>query len=97
MNRLYLGTRRVWERSLALALFAIYTLPALAWSQVDSTTGGTSSSHSSTSEATTTTVTRTEFIYDWRLWAAAGAVLLVILLIAVSRGQRSDNQTTIIK
>jgi len=97
MNWLCLGTRRVWERSLALALFAVYTLPALAWSQVDSTTSGTSSStHSSTSEATTTTVTRTEFIYDWRLWAAVGGVLLVILIIAVSR-RGSGNQTTVIK
>ena len=93
MNRLRLGTWRVWERSLALAFFAAVTLPTLAWSQVDSTTSSTSS-HSS--ESTTTTVT-TSFISDWRLWAAVGALLLVILIIAVSRGKGSEERTTIIK
>jgi len=91
MNRLSRGTRRVWERSMALASFAFVTLPTVAWSQDSS---GTSSSHSS--HSTTTTYTPSAFFYDWRLWAAFGAVLLVIVIIALSRGRGGD-RTTIIK
>jgi len=76
---------------LALAFFAAVTLPTLAWSQ-DST--GSASSHTST---TTTTTTTAPFVSDWRLWAAVGALLLVILIIAVSRGKGSGDTTTVIK
>ena len=92
MNRLFLGTRRVWERSLTLAFFAVVTLPTLALCQ-DSTKSN-ASSH--TSQSTTTTVTPSDIIYDWRLWAAVGGVLLVIVIIALSRGRDGD-RTTVIK
>ena len=90
MNRLTLGTWRAWQRGMALAFFAFVTLPTLAWAQ-DST--GTASSHSS---QTTTTTTTTSVIADWRLWVAVGAVLLVIVIIALSRG-RGESNTTIVK
>ena len=92
MNGYRLGTARVWERSLALAFFAMVTLPTLAWSQVDSSSA---SSHSS--QTTTTTTMTAPFISDWRLWAGVGALLLVILIIAVSRGKGSGDTTTVIK
>ena len=94
MNRLGPATRRLWERGMALALFVGMALPALAWSQPDSTTS--SSSHTATS-STTTTVTTANFVSDWRFWAAVGAVLLVILIIAVSRGRGDRDRTTIVK
>ncbi|HEY2924729.1 MAG TPA: hypothetical protein VGJ98_07155 [Candidatus Eisenbacteria bacterium] len=92
MNRFGLVIRRLSQRGLALALFVVVALPALAWAQ-DSVTTGTSSQTS-----TTTTVTETtDFVSDWRFWALLGAVLLVILIIALSRGRGDTDRTTVVK
>ena len=94
MNGLGLAIRRLHHRSLALAFFIAVSLPALAWAQLDS---ASTSSH--TSSATTTTTTETsDFVSDWRFWALLGAVLLVILVIAMTRG-RGDrvDRTTVVK
>jgi hypothetical protein len=77
---------------LALAFFMAVSLPTLAWAQIDSA----STSHSSTATSTTTTET-TDFVSDWRFWALLGAVLLVILVIAMSRGRGEGDRTTVVK
>jgi hypothetical protein len=89
MKHIDLAVRRL----LALGFFLAVSLPALAWAQIDS--AATSASHSATS--TTTTTETTSFASDWRFWALLGAVLLVILIIAVSRGRGDRNSTTVVK
>jgi|GEM_PF-3798142 len=95
MNALGHAIRGISRRGLALAFFLAVSLPALAWAQLDS--ASTSASHSASSTTTTTTET-TDFVSDWRFWALLGAVLLVILIIAMSRG-RGDrvDRTTVVK
>ncbi len=94
MNQMGLAVRGLCKHSLALAFFVAVSLPALAWAQIDS--ASTSASHSSAT--TTTTTETTDFVSDWRFWALLGAVLLVILIIAMSRG-RGDrvDRTTVVK
>ena len=93
MRHFGLALRRLCEHSVALAFFAVVALPSLAWAQIDSSS--TSASHSSSATTTTTTET-TDFVSDWRFWALLGAVLLVILIIAMSRGKGGD-RTTVVK
>ena len=88
MKQFGLAIRWLCEHSLALAFFVAVALPSLALAQIDS-----SSSHASTS--TTTTTETTSFVSDWRFWALLGAVLLVILIIALSRGR--GDRTTVVK
>jgi type II secretory pathway component PulF len=90
MNALGLAIRRLSQHGLALAFFVAVALPRLAWAQIDS------SSHSS-SATTTTTTESTNFVSDWRFWALLGAVLLVILIIALSRGRDRGDRTTVVK
>ena len=93
MNQLGLAFRRLSQRSLALAFFLAVSLPALAWAQIDSS----SSSHTAQTTTTTTTET-TSFVSDWRFWALLGAVLLVVLIIAMSRGRgNGGDRTTVVK
>ena len=85
---------RLGRSSLALGFFLVVSLPVLAWAQIDSAT--TSASHSSTT--TTTTTETANFVSDWRFWALLGAVLLVILIIAMSRGRSEPiDRTTVVK
>ena len=94
MNRLTLAIRRLPQRGVALAFFLVAGLPSLVWAQIDSST----TSQSSQSSTTTTTVTETaDFVSDWRFWALLGAVLLVILIIAMSRGRGDTERTTVVK
>jgi Trk-type K+ transport system membrane component len=97
MKTLGLAIRRLSHQSLALAFFVAVALPRLAWAQIDSAT--TSASHSSASTTTTTTETA-DFVSDWRFWALLGAVLLVILIIAMSRGRSGPDRvdhTTVVR
>jgi len=97
MKTLGLAIRRLSHQSLALAFFVAVALPRLAWAQIDS--ASTSASHSATSATTTTTET-TDFVSDWRFWALLGAVLLVILIIAMSRGRSGPDRvdhTTVVR
>ncbi len=91
-----LAMTRLGRSSLALGFFLVVSLPALAWAQIDSAT--TSASHSAATSTTTTTTETADFVSDWRFWALLGAVLLVILIIAMSRGRsyRID-RTTVVK
>ena len=96
MKTLGTAIRRLSQQSLALAFFVAVALPRLAWAQIDS--ASSSASHSATSTTTTTTETA-DFVSDWRFWALLGAVLLVILIFAMSRGRGSDrvDHTTVVK
>ena len=97
MKTLGLAIRRLSQQSLALAFFVTVALPRLAWAQIDS--ASTSASHSSNTVTTTTTET-TDFVSDWRFWALLGAVLLVILIIAMSRGRSGPDRvdhTTVVR
>ena len=88
MKQFGLAIRRLCEHSLALAFIVAVALPSLAWAQIDSSR--TSASHTST-----TTTETTDFVSDWRFWALLGAVILVILIIAMSRGR--GDRTTVVK
>jgi hypothetical protein len=98
MKTLGMAIRRLSQQSLALAFFVAVALPRLAWAQIDSASTSSSASHAS---STTTTVTETtDFVSDWRFWALLGAVLLVILIIAMSRGRSGPDRvdhTTVVR
>lgn len=74
--------------TLVLAMLVLPFAAATALAQ-DTTTEGTVS--------TTTTTTTTEWISDWRLWAVVGALLVIILVIALTRGRGDADRTTIVK
>lgn len=95
MNAMGLAIRKLSQHGLALAFFIVVALPSLAWAQIDSTT--TSSGSHSASSTTTTTMETTDFVSDWRFWALLGAVLLVVLIIAMSRGRDRADHTTVVK
>jgi type II secretory pathway component PulF len=86
MKRFALSLNRLYHAGLMIVL-ALCAVPALAQD------GGTSTQGS----VTTTTTTSTEsWVSDWRVWALVGAVVLVILVIALTRG-RGESNTTVVK
>ena len=83
----------IWHRIIA-SLVTVPVLVATALAQ----DGGTGTTTQGGSSATTTTTTTTsEWITDWRLWAVVGAVLVVILILALTRGRSEGGSTTIVK
>lgn len=84
----------IWHRT----VLSLATLPVLVASAL-AQDGGTGTSQGGTSAGTTTTTTTTssEWITDWRLWAVVGAVLVVILILALTRGRGEGGSTTIVK
>ncbi|HLQ66548.1 MAG TPA: hypothetical protein VK123_04860 [Candidatus Limnocylindrales bacterium] len=83
MKRFGLATHRMARTALALVLLAFGAIPA--WAQ----TGDVSvTTHETTSTSTWTS--------DWRIWALGGAVVLLILILALSRGRGGSN-TTVVK
>ncbi len=80
---------RAWQRVI-LSLMTVPVLAASALAQDDTSTSGSATT-------TTTTTTTSEWITDWRLWAIVGAVLVVILIIALTRGRGEGGSTTIVK
>jgi type II secretory pathway component PulF len=98
MKTLGMAIRRLGHQSLAVAFFLAVSVPTMAWAQLDSAT--TSSSHSAATTTTTTTTETADFVSDWRFWALLGAVLLVILIIAMSRGRSGPDRvdhTTVVR
>jgi len=95
MDRLSKAIRKLGGRGLAMVFFVVVLMPTLAWAQLDS---ASTSQHSQSATTTTSTTEPADFVSDWRFWALLGGVLLVILIIAMSRG-RSDrvDRTTVIK
>lgn len=78
-------------RLLHMLVLAMLVLPFAAVTALaqDTTTEGT--------VTTTTTETTTEWISDWRLWAVVGALLVIILIIALTRGRGDTERTTVVK
>ena len=83
----------IWHRT----ILSLATLPVLVTSAL-AQDGGTGTTEGGTSATTTTTTTTSsEWITDWRLWAVVGAVLVVILILALTRGRSEGGSTTIVK
>lgn len=87
MKRIGLAVRRLWHTGFMVSLLALTAIPA--WAQQ----GGEGTDVSVTTTETTSTDT---WISDWRIWALVGAVVLVILVIAMTRG-RGGSSTTVVK
>ena len=83
---------KIWQRT----ILSLVTLPILAASAL-AQDPGTGTTESGSSATTTTTTTTSEWITDWRLWAVVGAVLVVILILAMTRGRGEGGSTTIVK
>ena len=81
---------RAWQRAI-LSVMTVPVLAASALAQDNTSTSGTSAT------TTTTTTSTSEWVTDWRLWAIVGAVLVVILIIALTRGRGEGGSTTIVK
>jgi len=86
MKSFGLALNRIYQTGF-MVLLALCAAPAWAQDQ-----GGGTDVSVSTSETTTTT----SWTSDWRIWALVGAVVLVILVIALSRGRGGSN-TTVVK
>ena len=86
MRRFGLTMNRLYHAGL-MAVLALCAVPALAQD------GGTNTQGSVTTSTTTSTES---WVSDWRIWALVGAVVLVILVIALTRG-RGESNTTVVK
>jgi len=98
MKTLGSAIRRRSHQCLATAFFLAVSVPTMAWAQLDSATN--SSRHSAATTSTTTPTETADFVSDWRFWALLGAVLLVILIIAMSRGRSGPDRvdhTTVVR
>jgi len=85
---------KIWHRMIA-SLVTVPVLVATALAQDGGT--GTTTEGGTSATTTTTTTTTSEWITDWRLWAVVGAVLVVILILALTRGRSEGGSTTIVK
>lgn len=90
MKRCGLAVRRIWQTGLMASLLALAAVPA--WAQQQGGGGG----GSDVSVTTTETTTAASWTSDWRIWALVGVVVLVILVIALTRGRGGSN-TTVVK
>jgi len=85
---------KIWHRM----ILSLVTLPVLAASALAQDPGTGTTEGGSSASTTTTTTTTSEWITDWRLWAVVGAVLVVILILALTRGRgEGGSSTTIVK
>lgn len=83
----------MWHRIIA----SLVTVPVLAATALAQDGGTGTTNNGSSATTTTTTTTSSEWITDWRLWAIVGAVLVVILILALTRGRSEGGSTTIVK
>jgi hypothetical protein len=86
MRRFGLAIHRMLQTGLMVSMLALVAVPA--WAQQ----GGGTDVSVTTSETTTTA----SWTSDWRIWALVGAVVLVILVIALTRG-KGGSSTTVVK
>jgi ABC-type transporter Mla subunit MlaD len=91
MKRCNLAIRRTWQTVLMVSLLALVGVPA--WAQQGGGEGGGSDVSVTTSETTTMDSSWTS---DWRIWALVGVLVLVVLVIALTRG-RGGSSTTVVK
>jgi hypothetical protein len=83
----------IWHRMIA----SLVTVPVLVATALAQDGGTETTTQGGSSATTTTTTTTSEWITDWRLWAVVGAVLVVILILALTRGRSEGGSTTIVK
>jgi len=83
MRRFGLAIRNLFQTGLMVSLLALGAVPALA-------------QQGDVSVTTSETTTSTSWISDWRIWALVGAVVLILLIIALTRGRGGSN-TTVVK
>jgi hypothetical protein len=83
----------IWHRMIA----GLVTVPVLFATALAQDGGTETTTQGGSSATTTTTTTTSEWITDWRLWAVVGAVLVVILILALTRGRSEGGSTTIVK
>lgn len=92
MKRCALTIHRFGHSLWAALLMALVAGPAFAQQQG----GGGGGGGSDVSVTTTETTTAASWTSDWRIWALVGVVVLVILVIALTRG-RGGSSTTVVK
>ena len=90
MKRCALTVHRLGHTLWTALLLALVAGPA--WAQQ----GGGGGGDVSTSTTTTETTSAASWTSDWRIWALVGVVVLVILVIALTRGRGGSN-TTVVK
>lgn len=91
MRRCNLAIRRTWQTVLMVSLLALVGVPA--WAQQGGGGGGGSDVSVTTTE---TTSMDSSWTSDWRIWALVGVLVLVVLIIALTRG-RGGSSTTVVK
>lgn len=87
MKRYSLTIYRWFHLGLMISMLAIFALPAVAQDNTGSTSGTTT---------TTETTTSSSFISDYGIWLLVGAVVVIALIIALTRGRGGSN-TTVVK
>lgn len=90
MKRSALSIQRFSQFLITAILLSLAGVPA--WAQQ----GGNGGGGSDVSVTTTETTTAASWTSDWRIWALVGAVVLVVLVIALTRGRGGSN-TTVVK
>lgn len=88
MKRCGIAIHRMWQTALMVSLLTLVGAPA--WAQQGGGSG------SDVSVTTTETTTAAPWTSDWRIWALVGVVVLVVLVIALTRGRGGSN-TTVVK
>jgi len=89
MKRSALAIHRFGQSVMMFLLLGLVAIPA--WAQQGGGGGGTE-----VSTTTTETTSAASWTSDWRIWALVGAVVLVVLVIALTRGRGGSN-TTVVK
>lgn len=92
MKRCALAVHRLGHSLWMALLLALVGVPA--WAQQGG--GGGGNGDVSVSTTTTETTSAASWTSDWRIWALVGVVVLVILVIALTRG-RGGSSTTVVK
>ena len=97
MNRFGSAINRVFQLGLMLSMLTLAALPAMAL-QGGGGGGGEGGGGTGTdvSVSTSETTTTSSWITDWGIWAIVGAVVLIALIIALTRGRGGDS-TTVVK
>ena len=93
MERFGLALRRFWQAGFMVSLLALTAVPA--WAQQGGG-GGEVGGGGSVTSTTTETTSAASWTSDWRIWALVGVVVLVVLIIALTRG-RGGSSTTVVK
>jgi hypothetical protein len=95
MNRFGSAINRLFQLGLMLSMLTLVALPAMALQGGGGGEGG-GGTGTDVSVSTSETTTTSSWITDWGIWAIVGAVVLIALIIALTRGRGGDS-TTVVK